>query len=630
MIDNESICPICGAQIEMDGDERRCPACGWSSAGAASADVDTSDDSPRQFVQSTSEADEQTALAAKVEALIQSLPDCRIVTTDNEQEIERVRRSYEELSDETRAHILNINKLLLAEEAIQLIYRKKADKVNYAVMILPDVEMATLDCESQVEECEKLYAQLPEQSLKYLIGYDKVPLLRKRLEELKDPDFFKKQKKAARLARREERRKQREARLEQLRDPEYRAKRRKQRRKVVGWSVIVFAVVALSTATTLIWTRVIDPALLYDFYIDLLYKPTSDLEYVFDDNIKGYVVTGVSNSNQHNILVPDKYNGGHVKRIGENAFSGHSEIRKVVISDSVTAIEGRAFADCKNLRLLRVSDMLITIAEDALDGSKGIIYNIYNGVEYLGDEENRYLVAVRPEKTNVKSVTISSQCRVVAPYCFAGCAELQEVVFENGEDPMLTSVCDGAFYDCAGLKKVVFTSSFFNLGDGAFDYCDSLSEIIVPIEEVNARRTWIAIEGGLASEGKLMIAQGQDIFVQAFDASDRPVVETIGNWAYFDRDDIETLTIPEGVKSITEGAFAFCDNITSVSLPKDIKSISEHSFHGCLALTDVYYNGTEKQWSQVVNDSPEIAAAAVHFAVVDEKEGEEEVEEAQE
>ena len=50
---------------------------------------------------------------------------------------------------------------------------------------------------------------------------------------------------------------------------------------------------------------------------------------------------------------------------------------------------------------------------------------------------------------------------------------------------------------------------------------------------------------------------------------------------------VEDLVIPEGVASISAGAFANCSSITSVSIPASATSIGSRSFSGCVSLTSI-------------------------------------------
>jgi hypothetical protein len=65
---------------------------------------------------------------------------------------------------------------------------------------------------------------------------------------------------------------------------------------------------------------------------------------------------------------------------------------------------------------------------------------------------------------------------------------------------------------------------------------------------------------------------------------------------------------------IDSSAFAG-EAITSVSFPSTIEEIGRRAFNGCTALTDVYYDGTEEEWSNIsiLTGNDPLDAAAKHF-----------------
>ena len=50
-----------------------------------------------------------------------------------------------------------------------------------------------------------------------------------------------------------------------------------------------------------------------------------------------------------------------------------------------------------------------------------------------------------------------------------------------------------------------------------------------------------------------------------------------------------SITLPDGLKSIADTAFAKCTGLTSLTLPDSLKSIGELAFGGCTSLTSVVF-----------------------------------------
>ena len=64
-------------------------------------------------------------------------------------------------------------------------------------------------------------------------------------------------------------------------------------------------------------------------------------------------------------------------------------------------------------------------------------------------------------------------------------------------------------------------------------------------------------------------------------------VTTIGSYAFFGRNDILKITIPETVKNIEGWAFRGCENITEIKLPSNLKSIGLYAFAECKSLKEI-------------------------------------------
>ena len=50
---------------------------------------------------------------------------------------------------------------------------------------------------------------------------------------------------------------------------------------------------------------------------------------------------------------------------------------------------------------------------------------------------------------------------------------------------------------------------------------------------------------------------------------------------------VKSVTIPNGVKKIGNGAFAYCSGLTSIDIPSSVTSIGGHAFNGCSGLTSI-------------------------------------------
>ena len=68
---------------------------------------------------------------------------------------------------------------------------------------------------------------------------------------------------------------------------------------------------------------------------------------------------------------------------------------------------------------------------------------------------------------------------------------------------------------------------------------------------------------------------------------DEGVTEISGKDFSFDKKDIKSVIIPDGVKKIGASAFSYCANLTSVTIPKTVEVIGNCAFSQCKNLTSI-------------------------------------------
>ena len=68
---------------------------------------------------------------------------------------------------------------------------------------------------------------------------------------------------------------------------------------------------------------------------------------------------------------------------------------------------------------------------------------------------------------------------------------------------------------------------------------------------------------------------------------DGRIITTIGDHAFFENTDIETVVLPDTIKNIEPWAFGYCDNLSSISLPDGLEKIDSSAFYLCRRLVSV-------------------------------------------
>ncbi len=116
------------------------------------------------------------------------------------------------------------------------------------------------------------------------------------------------------------------------------------------------------------------------------------------------------------------------------------------------------------------------------------------------------------------------------------------------------------------------------------------------------------------------------------------------DYSIFGSTNLVSITIPDGVTEIYDstfsgcyslkevnlsnnlnriGAMAFteCTDLTSIILPDSLTSIDYGAFFACDNLTDVYFMGTEEEWSciEIGSDNDSLINATIHYNYVPEE-----------
>lgn len=96
---------------------------------------------------------------------------------------------------------------------------------------------------------------------------------------------------------------------------------------------------------------------------------------------------------------------------------------------------------------------------------------------------------------------------------------------------------------------------------------------------------------------------GSNVDVQIPQMIDGKSVVSIGVRAFDWREDIISVTIPEGVKNIRADAFEWCTNLKNVTIPKSVTSIGENAFEYCRSLSNVTIpDGIKKLKKELLKD----------------------------
>lgn len=231
-------------------------------------------------------------------------------------------------------------------------------------------------------------------------------------------------------------------------------------------------------------------------------------------------------------------------KFAHHLFMNGKEVTDIVIPEGVTTIKQYAFFGGEGLTSVTIPSSMASIEKDAFKNCSSLTaVNIKDVTSWCGIEFDEY--------NNAQT----SNPLQLAHHLFMNGNEVTDLVIPEG----VTAIKQYAFRRCENLTSVSFPKSLTSIGNKAFDGCTGLTA--VHLSDVGA---WCAIP---------FIENG---------SGDNPL--KIAGHLFMNGQEIMDLVIPEGVTSISYGAFNGC-KFNSVSIPSTLTSISDKAFNGVGANT---------------------------------------------
>ena len=208
-------------------------------------------------------------------------------------------------------------------------------------------------------------------------------------------------------------------------------------------------------------------------------------------------------------------------------------------------------------------------------------------------------------------------------------------------DDSVTSIGNWAFYSCDSLSRVVIGDSVTSIGDLAFSHCDSLSGVVIPdsVISIGYSAFYYCLSLTNVVIGDSVTSIGNSAFFHCDFLSCVVIgdsVTSIGDYAFyycglssvvipdsvisigysaFSYCDLSCVVIGDSVTSIGDSAFSYCESLSCVVIGDSVTSIGDNAFYYCFRLTDVYYSGTQAQWSTISIGSSYtyLTSAKIHY-----------------
>lgn len=315
-----------------------------------------------------------------------------------------------------------------------------------------------------------------------------------------------------------------------------------------------------------------------------------------------------------------------VKTIEKNAFLGTTTIKELTIPANVEAINDDAFSNMKNLSKVSYVEPsnVQTIGTGAFGQCPALteatlpsslteladIFSLSKNLETINVPADSKLTTILPNalqtNTKLKNFNFLGDCdlQTIGRGAFQNLSQLQEFNFPKGvtdiganafngctsmttatfdENAVITTIGAGAFADCgltsidipssvtkiereafrncAALTVVNISENLTDISSEAFKYCENLVDINVD----KNNPAYSSVDGYLLSKDKQTLVlfphgKAHEKFTLL-----PPSITTIGDYAFFECENLTNVTIPNKVTTIGARAFSLCKNLKDIA-----------------------------------------------------------------
>jgi len=372
-------------------------------------------------------------------------------------------------------------------------------------------------------------------------------------------------------------------------------------------------------------------------------QPTSGVIYEISEDGTYAIVAGYEGE-EKDVVLADTYKNLPVRQI--NCLNNKCET--VIIPASIQFVgDINVFhtwiATCKQLEIIAYSPYLFAFTNISSANTK---FNIENGLKYIGNPTNPYLVLVGTVSDDITTATINENCEAIGASAFSGCRSLTEIVIPDS----VTMIGSNAFWSCNSLTRVTIGNSVTHIGSAAFYSCWSLTSLTIPASVISIGQRAFSLCYNL-SELEILnssIEIGENSFEECISLqytieddlkylgnSNNPYLYLVGTtstyitsininsncksilYHVFEKchnlnytiennlkyagsennpylylvgatsSNITSAKINANCKYIGYSAFEFCHNLTEVTIPSNVISIGSSAFYCCCNLTSI-------------------------------------------
>ena len=245
------------------------------------------------------------------------------------------------------------------------------------------------------------------------------------------------------------------------------------------------------------------------------------------------------------------------------------------VKEGTRIICDRAFSDCSSLKYISIPKSVICLNANTFAEWNGKLECLSPNFVYEDDilfnKDKSRIISFR--NLNIKSYVIPSSVASIGDSAFLWCSSLSEIVIPSS----VTSIGDYAFSGCSSLKYISIPKSVICLNGNPFAEWNGKLECLFS--------NFVYEDDVLFNKDKSRIISFRNQNIKSYVIPSS--VTSIGNHAFSGCDSLSEIVIPSSVTSIGDHAFSGCDSLSEIVIPSSVTSIGKGAFLWCSSLSEI-------------------------------------------
>ena len=215
-------------------------------------------------------------------------------------------------------------------------------------------------------------------------------------------------------------------------------------------------------------------------------------------------------------------------------WTNRSDIKTIIISDSITNVGHCSFSKCANLESVQLGDSITEIGCEAfVQCSKLKVINIPMSVRYID-------MSAFGSCISLENIELHDSIIVLGSLAFSGCSALNQIHFPI----KVNTINTGTFGGCVKFTEMPMGENVTSIGYGAFKGCLGFTQVVIPEH-----------------------------------------VTSIDAYAFYGCRNLTSVTLHDSITTIGGEAFRYCEKLESFIMPEKEDTISGYLFVGCSSMT---------------------------------------------